>query len=120
MQRGNKAVNIILIIAVVIGGFYAYSYYRVDLDRNMLNGRMREELTGRRVRIELTDAQLKQEIINMSHRYKTINIEEKDISITDSTQSGMKTITVKWQYTYDLPLLNKTRELVVERDVQRR
>lgn len=119
MQRGNKAVNIILIIALVLGIFYGYNYYKVDLERNFLNAKIREELAGRRMRLELSDDQVKEEIIRLSGNYRTITLTKENITLRNSDTPSMKILTVRWNYTYDLPLLDSTREMIIEREVHR-
>lgn len=119
MQKGNKTINIILIILLILGLFYGYSYFKVDLDYNMFNGKLREELSGRRIRIDLSEKQIREIILEISNEYKTINITNDNIQIMSGSHVAEKILIIKWQYTYDLPMLKSTRNMIIERTFRR-
>lgn len=120
MQRGNKTVNFILIVAILAGIFYGWNYFKVDMDYRMFKGKLQEELTPRDLRVQLSSTEkIIEEVIRVSQEYKTISLKRENVQIRDGGGSREKILVIKYSYTYDLPLLKKTRHFVIEREFKR-
>ncbi len=120
MQRGNKTINFILVIAIIIGIFYGWHYFKVDMDYRMFKGKLEEELTPRDLRVQLaTEQKIKEKVIAVSKEYKTIDLKENNITISQGSSAIKKILKIKYSYTYNLPMMKSTRHFVIEREFVR-